>query len=183
VIEDDPIELVERPRAEWRRLYERERARLEDTLDAFDLRDRVCRIEHVGSTAVAGLAAKDIVDLDVVVDDAAVEPVATAVESHLGGTRHVNTETWQPVFRRVEGERFNDHVFGQSDPGWRTSVATVAALRDDPQLRDRYERVKRREAAETEDLGEYSAGKTPVIDDALDHAAAMGLAIDVPTDG
>jgi GrpB-like predicted nucleotidyltransferase (UPF0157 family) len=46
--------------ADWPRAFECERARIADALDALAL-----RIDHVGSTAVPGLVAKPIVDIQV----------------------------------------------------------------------------------------------------------------------
>ncbi|WP_254864070.1 GrpB family protein [Halovivax gelatinilyticus] len=87
---EDPIELVDSQYAAWRARYDRDR--LERLFDRRDLRDTVYRIEHVGSTAVPDLAAKDVVDLDIVVADRAVGTVSSAIESTLGGTRHENSE-------------------------------------------------------------------------------------------
>jgi GrpB-like predicted nucleotidyltransferase (UPF0157 family) len=46
----------------WAAAYEVERAVIRSSLSEFD-----CLIEHVGSTAVPGLAAKPVIDIDVVV--------------------------------------------------------------------------------------------------------------------
>lgn len=178
---EDQIELVESQYEDWRRRFESERKRLERLFDGRDLASSVHRIEHVGSTAVPDLAAKDIVDVDVVVDDGVVRTVSEAIESELGGTRVENTAGWHPVFRRADGQRFNDHVFGRSDPGWRISVATVAALRDRPDLRTEYERLKRREARVTDDLETYSRAKSASVSELLDHATQLDLGFDVPS--
>lgn len=52
---NDQIKLVDYD-PEWPRRFEREAARVRETLG-----DRALRIEHVGSTSVAGLVAKPIV--------------------------------------------------------------------------------------------------------------------------
>ena len=49
--------------AGWPRRFEHERARIANALG-----DRALAIEHIGSTAVPGLAAKPIVDLLVIVE-------------------------------------------------------------------------------------------------------------------
>ena len=72
-------------------------------------------------------------------------------------------------------------MFGRSDPKWRVSVATVAALRDRPDLRERYERLKRETAAATDDLQEYSVAKTSLVGELFDHAATMEVEISVPS--
>lgn len=167
---DDPIELVASKYEEWRVQFAEERTRLETLFDRLDVQNRIHRIEHVGSTAVPGLAAKDIVDIDIVVTDEAVPRIASAIESELGGTRHENSAGWHPVFRREEGQRFNDHVFATSDPGWRISVATAAVLRERPTLRQGYERLKRHEASETEDFVAYSQAKSGHVSKLLEEA-------------
>ena len=180
---EDPIEVVPSRHRVWRSLFAAERDRVESTLADAGLADRVRRIEHVGSTAVPGLAAKDVVDLDVVVEDGSVPEVATAIASGLGGTRYENSSTWQPVARRHDGQRFNVHAFAASDDGWKVSVATAAALRERPALREEYERLKREAAAGTDDLGEYSTAKTAFVERLLEAAredASLSFGFEVP---
>jgi GrpB-like predicted nucleotidyltransferase (UPF0157 family) len=165
---DDPIELVEPAHERWRAGFERERDRIDATLEAAELADAVERIEHVGSTAVPGLAAKDIVDLDLVVELALVASIAGTIASELGGDRYENDPTWHPVFRRADGQRFNDHVFARSSDRWKVSVVTRDVLRAHPELRDAYERRKRDLAGETDDLGTYGRGKTDIVERILD---------------
>jgi len=180
----DPIELVADRHGEWREQFRAERERLRGALAEHDLLDAVVRIDHVGSTAVAGLAAKDVVDVDVVVDDDAIAAVSTAVVDELGGDGHRNSEAWHPVFRRAKSEADADagadgrcvdvHVFARSADGWRASVATREALRADADLREAYERRERELAAETDDLSEYSVGKTDLVRRAVDLARGEG---------
>ena len=57
-------------RPEWREQFDR----IAETLRSA-LGDRALRIDHIGSTSVAGLAAKDVLDIQVTVrdlDDAAI---------------------------------------------------------------------------------------------------------------
>lgn len=181
---DDPVELVQSRHGAWRERFAAERDRLRRALADAGVADHVERVEHVGSTAVPGLAAKDIVDVDVVVADGAVGDVSDVIERTLGGTRAENSDTWHPVFREANGQRFNDHVFAASSPRWKVSVATREALRARPALRAEYERVKRGLTAEYDDVDAYSGGKTEVIERVL--AVARGcddvaLSFAVPT--
>ena len=160
---DDPIRLVPSRYDEWCDRFEAERVRIRDALRAQDLWDRCRRIEHVGSTAVADLAAKDVVDLDVVVDDGAVQPVADALVDALGGTRFENDETWHPIHREHDGQRFNVHVFAASSDRWKRSFVTCEVLRADPDLREEYEELKRELAAEHDDLVAYSEEKDDFV--------------------
>ncbi|WP_256300109.1 GrpB family protein [Haloarchaeobius salinus] len=169
-LHDDPIELVDSRHGTWVERYEAERGRVHDALAAAGLDDSIGRVEHVGSTAVLDLAAKDIVDLDVVVADGAVREVARAIVDRLGGTRYDNHDGWNVVPRRHGGQRFNVHVFAESSDGWKVSVVTRDVLRERDDLRAEYESVKRRLAGETDDLGEYSRGKTELVETVLDEA-------------
>jgi GrpB-like predicted nucleotidyltransferase (UPF0157 family) len=179
----DPVALVDSRYDAWREAFAAERDRVRDALDAAGLAASVERIEHVGSTAVPGLAAKDIVDVDVVVVDDAVSDVSRVLAADLGGTRYRNHDGWHPVFREHDGQRFNDHVFATSDDGWRTSVATRDVLRVDDAFRETYERVKRDLAAEHDDVDAYSRGKTAIVEDVLERARGaddLGFDFDVP---
>ena len=181
---EDPIELVPSRHDAWREYFEAERDRVTDALRDAALESAVERIEHVGSTAVPGLAAKDIVDLDIVVADNAVDAISRTLESKLGGDRHENSDEWHPVFRRENGRRFNDHVFAASDDGWKISVVTRDVLVAHPELRSEYEALKRDLAAEHDDIVAYSTGKTAFVERVLEVARtddAVSFEFLVPT--
>jgi len=73
---DDPVEVVDYD-ARWPAKFKRMRTRLANALGAAAL-----RIEHVGSTAVPGLAAKPIIDIQISVADVEVEDAyRPAIES------------------------------------------------------------------------------------------------------
>lgn len=84
---DDPIELVPSRFEHWLAAFEGERDRVTEAAASRDLRGQIRRIEHVGSTAIPGLCAKDIVDLDIVMDDSAVDAVSRAIAGEVDGTR------------------------------------------------------------------------------------------------
>ena len=150
-----------------------------------DLDGDIVHIEHVGSTAVPDLAAKDIVDIDVVVADDAVVPTSRRLATTLGGTRLENTANWHPLFRTHNGQRFNDHVFAVSADKWKVSVVTRDVLRKRADLRTEYERLKRESSSETDDLTTYSRNKTTFIERLLQIAQDDNeLAFDftIPTD-
>ena len=181
---DEPLELVASRYDVWRERFLAERERIRDELRSRDLVDQCRRIEHVGSTAVPGLAAKDIVDVDVVVDDDVVASVADALVDGLGGTRFVNAAEWHPIHREHDGHRFNVHVFAHSSDLWRRSFVTREVLRVDSDLRDEYERLKRRLVAEHDDLESYSEAKDDFVARALVVAREdddLTLDVDVPS--
>jgi dephospho-CoA kinase len=103
-------------------------------------------IEHIGSTAVPGLAAKDVVDIQIrvdAIDDAAM----TAALARRGYRRRVeawnNTEETRTgnvaklVFAPpVSGRRCNIHVRTDGTTGARDALLFRDCLRQDAQLRD-----------------------------------------------
>lgn len=143
-------------RPEWPRIFERERDRVRAALG------RVAkRIEHVGSTAVPGLAAKDVVDVVVTVDDVEAEEYAAAVEC-LGYTLRVR-EPGHRCFRLME-PRVNLHVWGDDDPEVERYVVFRDRLRSHADERALYERVKRDLAGrEYKDVNFYADAKGDVI--------------------
>jgi GrpB-like predicted nucleotidyltransferase (UPF0157 family) len=102
-IEEEAAEVVPSRYGEWEKRFKVEGDRLRRTLRDRGLDDRVVRPEHVGSTAVPGLPAKDVVDPDVVAADGSVDEVAAAVVDGLDGTRYENSGTWNLVARRNGG--------------------------------------------------------------------------------
>ena len=145
-------------------------------------------IEHVGSTSVPGLAAKPIIDCDIVV---AAADVAAAAEVLVGlgfvplGELGI-PERW--AFREpppLAGT--NTYVVVEGSLSLRNHLAVRDTLRADPDLRNRYAAVKRRSAATAVDLEEYGRGKNALVQEIL---AAAGLteaervaidAVQVPT--
>nr|WP_255679383.1 GrpB family protein [Haladaptatus salinisoli] len=105
-----------------------------------------------------------------VVADNVVDGVSQALTVHLGGDRAENIAEWHPVFRRENGQRFNDHVFAVSSDGWKTSVITRDVLRTFPDLRREYKQLKWELIGEHDDLVIYSTGKTTFIKQVLDIA-------------
>ena len=62
---------IEDPDPTWPATAARSIARLRRQLDLSGLGERVDGVEHIGSTSVPGLAAKDVIDLQLAVDDLA----------------------------------------------------------------------------------------------------------------
>lgn len=143
--------------------------------------DVAVRIEHVGSTSVPGLAAKPIVDVDVVVArDDDVAPLIAALE-RLGyrweGDLGVRG---RQAFRAPRGTDLAAHhlyaVVDASRPHL-DHVLLRDLLRSDPAACERYEACKRESAARCDgDLDRYVALKAEVVAALLERArAAQGL--------
>jgi GrpB-like predicted nucleotidyltransferase (UPF0157 family) len=155
----------------WVSSFEDLRAQYSRALDAAGV--QYLAIEHVGSTAVPGLAAKPVIDCDIVVDAEHV-PAASAVLEGLGfeprGELGIPERWafWEPD--RLIGT--NTYLVVAGSLALRNHLAVRDALRTEPQLRDEYADVKRRVAATAVDIYEYGAGKNEIVQRIL---AAAGL--------
>jgi GrpB-like predicted nucleotidyltransferase (UPF0157 family) len=129
------------------------------------LGDIVLRIEHVGSTSVPGLAAKPIVDLDVVVlsQDVfeAIRRLAKPGYVHEGDLGIAGRE----AFRPPPGEpRHHLYVVPEASAELQRHVAFRDALRADPTLCAKYAALKKRLAALHRDNRDaYSEAKSAFI--------------------
>lgn len=74
-------------------------------------------IEHVGSTAVPGLPAKPVIDIDVIVDDPEDEDAYVPALAAMGYILTVRERSWyQHRMLRRDSPRVNVHVFGPNCP-------------------------------------------------------------------
>lgn len=131
----------------------------------------VVSVEHVGSTSVPGLAAKPIIDCDIVV---AVDDVnrATAVMVGLGfvplGELGIPLR-W--AFTAPPGSApTHTYVVVDGCLSLRNHLAVRDTLRADPALCERYAAVKRKAAASSTDIEEYGAHKNDIIQEILTQA-------------
>ena len=147
---------------QWPAMFEVENGRLRDALG-----DVAVRIEHIGSTAVPGLAAKPIIDIDVYVR--ALEPMAPYREplEALGYVFQFDPEPPGLHFFGYPAERprrFHVHV---AEVGGRHMVAHLAVrdfLRTHPDVVGEYARLKRALTAQHPgDRDAYIAGKAPFM--------------------
>ena len=125
-------------------------------------------IEHVGSTSVCRLAAKPIIDCDIVVAEEGVS-AATDVLIGLGFTPLGELgipQRW--AFKepdRLAGT--NTYVTVEGSLSLRNHLAVRETLRSSPDLRDRYAAVKQEMAATAADIDEYGKGKNALIQEIL----------------
>ncbi len=133
-------------------------------------------IEHVGSTSVPGLAAKPIIDVDIVV---AAPHVAAASAVLIGLGFEPRGELgiperwafWEPD--RLAGT--NTYVIVAGSLALRNHLAVRDTLRASPELRAEYAAVKKRVGATAADIDSYGAGKNATVQRIL---AAAGLSDD-----
>jgi GrpB-like predicted nucleotidyltransferase (UPF0157 family) len=124
-------------------------------------------VEHVGSTSVPGLAAKPIIDIDLLVADAADESRYLPTLERLG-YRLVLREPWWHGHRMLvsSAEDVNLHVWPQGAPEPVRHRLFRDWLCSHPEDRELYASTKRRLARDTaHHPGDYSLAKNDVIDD------------------
>lgn len=174
----DPVRVVPCDAA-WPGMFRREAAHLRACLPA----ELVGRIEHVGSTAVPGLAAKPVVDMliEVVSVDEAHRLIAPVLESQ--GYDYF----WRPGL--TENERHYPWFIGRGADGRRTHHLHMVeadfehwdqlVFRDyliaHPEVAAEYARLKYRLAAEhAHDRIAYTQGKTEFIVEVTARAKRAG---------
>jgi len=133
----------------------------------------VVAIEHVGSTSVPGLAAKPVIDCDIVVAARDV-PAASAVLIGLGFTPEgdLGIPLRWAFTEPARLARTNTYVVVQGSLSLRNHLAVRDILRTDPDLREHYAAVKRQAGATAANIDEYGRAKNTTVQRIL---AAAGL--------
>ncbi len=154
--------LVEDHDPAWAGRFADVEARLRQTLGAL-----IVSVEHVGSTAVPGLPAKPVIDVDLLLPDAVTEAdyVPALAEA---GYRLVLREPWWYGHRMLVSPAADVHlhIWPRSAPEPIRHKLFRDWLRSHPEDRDRYALTKRRLAGESSDRpGDYSLAKSDVIDE------------------
>ncbi|MEC9489249.1 MAG: GrpB family protein [Halanaerobium sp.] len=130
-------------------------------------------IEHVGSTSVEGLAAKPILDIDIVIEDyellpAIIDRLAEAGYEHEGNLGIEGRE----AFRRTRKDELMKHhlyVCPRDGKGYREHIAFRDYLRKDEKARREYQELKMKLAERyRNDIDSYSKAKTDFITRILD---------------
>jgi GrpB-like predicted nucleotidyltransferase (UPF0157 family) len=131
-------------------------------------------IEHIGSTAVPGLAAKPVLDLMAAVDDL---EVARSRQGHLADLRfhpHENGMTDRLLFVRADDGVRSHILHVVTLASWPTRNQRILRdfLRTHPEDAARYARLKREIVAAGTRSGEYSRAKTALLQELTDRARA-----------
>ena len=166
---------------------------------AADLRDAVGplaeRIDHIGSTSVPGLAAKDVIDVQITVADAAAVAATLDALAGAGWNARPDNATDHPVAGFPDepllwekgyadqraGERATHvHVRIAGRPNQRYALLFRDYLRAHPLAASAYAELKRRLAELTTDGGVYADAKDPACD--LIYVAAEAWASEVGWD-
>ncbi|CAJ62398.1 MULTISPECIES: GrpB family protein [Frankia] len=172
---DEPVDLVAHDPG-WAGRFAEQRDRVTDILG--DL--LAGAVEHIGSTAVADLPAKPVVDLLAPVHD---------LDAARGALPALAVDGWlywpqDPAGRyrlwllrpRPAARTHHLHVLAAADPHARALLAFRDALRADADLRGRYARLKQRLAmAHRDNRNAYTNAKGAFVDEAL-----RGIGVDPP---
>ncbi len=133
----------------------------------------VVAIEHVGSTSVPGLAAKPIIDCDIIVaeqDVAAGSQVLAGLGFEPEGDLGVPLRWAFKEPARLAGT--HTYIVVTGSLSLRNHLAVRDTLRADPDLRRQYAEVKKRAGATAATIDEYIRAKNAVVQKIL---AAAGL--------
>ncbi|MDH2413263.1 GrpB family protein [Nocardioides sp. CER19] len=136
------------------------------------------RVEHVGSTSVPGLAAKPILDIDVIVERPQVARAIAVLESvgyvHRGDLGVTDREAF---LAPDEDPRRHVYVCVAGTLNVRNHLAVRDVLRGRADLRDEYAAVKRSLAADPDmDITTYIAAKSDVLQRVLEESSLVTAA-------
>ncbi len=180
----DEIELVASDPA-WPRRFEEEASRLRTIIPP----DLLIDLEHIGSTAVPGLPAKPIIDIQATVTDleAARSLLVAPLEAAGYSFWAENPDTDRLFF--VKGlppaapHRTHHLHIMEAGPGALRHIAFRDHLRDHPAERDAYAALKQDLARRFRDDREaYTAAKGDFIEAVLGRAAADGQSLEAAGD-
>jgi len=153
---------------------------------------RVHRVDHIGSTSVPGLDAKDVLDLQVVVADLngakrlADDLIRVGLVSLDGRwwDNGLDGSTWDKAIavNADPARAVNCHIRPADSPCWRETLLLRDWLRAHPAGVREYAELKHRLATVTSDIEAYADAKTPFVRSALDRgehwAAQTGWRVD-----
>ena len=148
-------------RQEWAATFDLHRERIAAALGAGAL-----GIDHIGSTAVPGLAAKPIVDMLLVVPDSADEDAYLPAMERAGYVLRVREPDFEEhrMLRTPERD-VHIHVLSAGSPEIERYLRFRDALRGTPFLRARYQALKQALAAqESQDMNAYAAAKSKMVE-------------------
>jgi GrpB-like predicted nucleotidyltransferase (UPF0157 family) len=158
----------------WSAMFEKERASVQAALRSF-----VLNIEHIGSTAVPGLAAKPIIDLLVGITDldqarsCCIEPLLA-----LGYVYIPEYESWLPneLFFRKGGPgpwTHHVHIMEPRNRRWEHRLLFRDYLRAHPSTAHAYAKLKKNLAAQFgDDIAAYRSAKHEFVEQTVARARA-----------
>ena len=151
----------------WPEQYRRQADNIQAALG-----ERIVSLEHIGSTAVPGLPAKPIIDIQLLVEDSGDEAAYARDLEAAGFTLRIREPEWEEhrVFKGSAPE-VNLHVFSRGSRQADRHLAFRDQLLASDDDRDRYAAVKQDLATRSWTyVQEYADAKNEVIDDILARA-------------
>lgn len=169
---EQPVEIVEY-NSSWPLLFEQEREALVRTLASW----LAGPIEHIGSTAIAGLAAKPVIDIMAAVPSLEASRAAIEAAAEIGYCYfpyRAESEHWfckpSPMFRT-----HHLHLMPIGSRRWHDAIAFRDYLRRHPTIAAEYETLKRQLARDFHfDREGYTEAKRPFIDRIIKLASEQG---------
>lgn len=175
IIKQDHVEILPY-RSDWTALAEEEMAQLKKALSFLTMLD----IQHVGSTAIPGVCAKPVIDLQIAVSS--ISDVKYAIIPEL---QKLGYEYWyeNPDPKKMffvkgmppYGDRRTHHVhiFEHDSEHWRHKIIFRDYLRNHPEIQQEYVELKRALAKEhAEDREKYTNAKLDFVTKVLTLAKA-----------
>lgn len=148
---------------DWPRAFADEAARLCAGVQAFQL------IEHIGSTAVPGLAAKPVIDMMAAVPDLALAEAALPRLADLGYMLVETDMLYRLFLQRPADPPFNLHIVTLASWPRRKERLMRDALIADPRAAVDYAALKHRLArTHADDLTAYTRAKTAFVQTLID---------------
>lgn len=161
---------IEEPDPAWANMYAELRLELVSVLGR-----QLLSIQHVGSTAVPGLPAKPIIDIDLAVVDLMDEGGYVSLLESVGYVHWLTEPDWHQhrLFKRLTEPRVHLHVFGPDCPELVRHRMFRDWLIDHHDERELYARAKRAAASQMRATGDdqgalgfgmrYNRFKEPVL--------------------
>lgn len=161
----------------WPVRFAKQNSRIRDLLG-----ETVLLLEHVGSTSVAGLSAKPIIDMVLAVADSSDEATYVEPLEADGYLLRIREPDWfEHRLLKVPGIDGNLHVFSTGCPEIERMLKFRDWLRTHAEDRKLYEDAKRKLAAKTWKYTQnYADAKTGIVEEIL---ARAGRASDTNTGG
>ena len=156
----------------WPEQFQREQAKIATALSG-----KRITIEHVGSTSVPGLCAKPILDILLLVEDAAAEEHYLPALEQAGYLLCIREPDWyQHRLLKGKNPQVNLHVFSADCEEAQRMLAFRDWLRTCRADRDRYAAEKRRLAGrQWAYVQDYADAKTAVVGEILERIRQAGL--------
>lgn len=159
----------------WAELFEEEKRLLKNTFG-----DTIIAIEHIGSTAIAGIPAKPIIDMNIGVESLGVARSMKEELEKLGYEHrpfvpgHTKEELkWEELYvKGPETKRTHyAHVTVYGNNYWKTHLLFRDYLRENPARAQQYAQLKEELAQKyPEDRGTYTENKEPFVNKTLEMA-------------